>query len=188
MKFVNTAIITSRRRQDKLNTNYLGRDHYLNQDSNVRISGCNFSDFPITSKWVRTSLLEKVDRRLCVRTRACACAHVCVCARGWGERDKGIEIKDNMHLFDKCGATTTCEVLHRTLGIQRPRVDTNVFNKRHRRSMKTTTNGERTMFRDGPESSAKCRDEHHCSLLFLMVSPIEAASPREHGHSHKAPD
>lgn len=30
VKFTDTAIVTSTRRQDKLNTSYVGRDHYLN--------------------------------------------------------------------------------------------------------------------------------------------------------------
>ena len=81
MKFANTEIIIKRSSQDKLNTNYLGRDHYLNKDSNASISDCNFSDFLIASKQVRISSIEKAH----MHVRACVC--VCVCVKE-GERQR----------------------------------------------------------------------------------------------------
>lgn len=45
---------------------------------------------------------------VCVHTRVCACVCEGVCVCEVGKRDRRIETKDNIHLFNIHGVTTTC--------------------------------------------------------------------------------
>lgn len=86
---MNTTIIMSRRTQDKLNTNYLGKDHY---PTRIQMSES------LVVILVTTNCF-KIDKQVYVCV--CVCVHV-------RERvgDREIEIGISIHLFNKLEAPT----------------------------------------------------------------------------------